>query len=324
MSDENVETQEAPSDDVNVEGAPPADGVAQTETQAAEPKESAQEPDGGSSDDTVLDAASTWPEDWRQRFAGSDEKLLKRLNRFTSPENVWKSYRSLEQKLNSGEYKRNMPDGANEEALAKWRAEVGVPETPEGYYSDLPEGLNITDEDKAVLDRVMAKAHEKGTTSSEIGAIVEEYYTAQAEEAAARLEKDAERRIETEDELHMEWGPEYRINMNAINVWASNPENAGIVDMLVAARDSDGNRLGDNPDLMKWLAQKARTEMTDGEIYVPSQPGLTRLQSVQSEIRELESMMQNTRGEYWSGPKSAEYQRRYGELLQAEERMRNR
>ena len=61
-------------------------------------------------DDTPIAVPATWPEDWRNRFAGSNEDDVKRLNRFKDPANIWKSYRALEQRISSGEYKRSRPD----------------------------------------------------------------------------------------------------------------------------------------------------------------------------------------------------------------------
>lgn len=48
--------------------------------------------------DKTSDATVTkgyWPEDWQKKLAGEDEKELKQVSRYQSPEDVWKKARAL-------------------------------------------------------------------------------------------------------------------------------------------------------------------------------------------------------------------------------------
>ena len=73
-----------------------------------------------------------WSDDWRSKMAGGDAKEAKRLERFASPKEVFKSYRAFETRLSSGELKSAMPKDAKPENLTAWRAENGIPEDIKG------------------------------------------------------------------------------------------------------------------------------------------------------------------------------------------------
>ena len=66
-----------------------------------------------------------WSDDWRSKMAGGDAKEAKRLERFASPKEVFKSYRAFETRLSSGELKSALPKDAKPEQLTAWRAENG-------------------------------------------------------------------------------------------------------------------------------------------------------------------------------------------------------
>src|SRR3990167_10392063 len=99
MTDANVVIDPTP--------APPDGGVSAPAPDAKPNGDAAAKPVGDitQSDDDGAAPPATWPDDWRGRFAGKDADALKRLNRFQSPEGVYKSWRSLEQRLSAGEIK---------------------------------------------------------------------------------------------------------------------------------------------------------------------------------------------------------------------------
>jgi hypothetical protein len=66
-----------------------------------------------------------WPDDWRDRFAGEDKTFRRQLERYASPTDLARKARSLERKLSSGEYRRDLPANASDEDKAAWRAERG-------------------------------------------------------------------------------------------------------------------------------------------------------------------------------------------------------
>src|SRR5512135_169053 len=84
---------------------PPVEAPIQ-ETPVSEASTGSEEPTSAPSADAApADKAIVpdWPDDWREKLAGNDEKALKRLGRFASPAGIFKSFRELEAKFSRGE-----------------------------------------------------------------------------------------------------------------------------------------------------------------------------------------------------------------------------
>ncbi len=91
----------------------------------------------------VTESKTAWGEDWREKLAKGDEKKLKSLQRFASPEALTDSYMSAAERIRSGELKTVLPKDAKPEELAAWRKENGIPETPDKYDLTFESGLVI-------------------------------------------------------------------------------------------------------------------------------------------------------------------------------------
>ena len=275
---------------------------------------------GGRSDDQV-NVQPAYPDDWRQRWAGNREDDLKRLNRFKSPEGVWKSYRALEQRLSSGEMIPVKPDPADAEAMAAWRTQVGIPETPEGYFDVMPEGMEIPEGDKEQVGDYFKRMHELGVPPEAAAEGVKSYYET-AQKAEERLaEFDRRNRTETEDALREEWGAEYRGNLSQMHNMLSALAPEGFTERLFMARMPDGRPLGDDQQTLQFLVSLANEINPTGT--VTPVPGQTRSEGIEKRIAEIESEMGDTKGRepggYWNSP---EKQEEYRRLLDAQEKIR--
>ena len=314
MTDAAVETPAetpAPSE-VSLDPTPKSDSAPAEEAQEKSLGEG-----GGSQVETP--APSTWPEDWRQRFAGSDEKLLKRLNRYKDPSNIVKSWLSAEQKLSSGEYRKAKPETDDEEAIKAWREEVGIPETHEGYFENLSEDFQVDEKDKPYVEGYFKRMHELGVPPKEASEGLKVYYSMLNEAQEKRAETDRQFRAEAEDKLRSEWGPEYRANLNAMHSLFDTHGPEGLRELLFTARMADGTPLGDHPDVLQFLAGVSR-ELNPFGTVTPND-GQTQSQTVQKRLAELRAEMNDTRGNdpegYWkSEAKQAEFRR----LLELEEK----
>jgi hypothetical protein len=261
-----------------------------------------------------------WPEGWRERFGEKDPATQRHLAKFQSPEGVYKSWRALQQRLSSGELKANTPfpaEGKDEEKTA-WRQERGVPATPEAYLERLPNNLVIGEEDKPMVATFAKAMHEAHAPPEYVHKALDWYYRSQEQMAAERVEQDKVSRQASEDDLRSEWGAEYRGNLNHMNatLFANAPE--GFVQNLFGARLADGTLLGNNPDALKWMVWAAK-EINPSPILAPA-GAASQLTSIKDELRKLELEMTNSRA--WA--KNAEGQKRYYELLKAEEAMEKR
>ena len=270
-------------------------------------------------DDTPIAVPATWPEDWRNRFAGSNEDDVKRLNRFKDPANVWKSYRALEQRISSGEYKRSRPDPTDEEAMTAWRQEMGLPESHEGYL----EGLEIPEELHPTAEIYAKEVFENGGDKDEFDRGMTSYMKYRQEALEHREQADKEYRALAEDDLRSRWGPEYRANLNAMHGLFETYGSEDAREALFSARTADGNILGDNPEIIDFLVGVAREINPFGTVVPISPEG--RSEALDSEIRALEAEMNDTKGRapdgYWNNPAKQE---KYRQLIEMKERQESR
>jgi hypothetical protein len=154
--------------------------------------------------------------DWRDRMAGEDKDFRKRLERFADETQLAKSYRSLEQKLSSGEFKKTLPENATAEETATWRKENGIPDKPEGYLEKLalPNGMVVGEEDKPIVSAFAEMALSKNWSTAQLNDAVAWHYAMQDKQRAEMQEQDGSFRTTTEDALRNQWKADYRTNMN--------------------------------------------------------------------------------------------------------------
>lgn len=203
------------------------------------------------------DAGNTeaaWPQDWRDQLAGGDEKLVKRAQRYASPRDVWNALVAAQNRISSGELKSVLPKDAKPEEIAAWRAENGIPETPDKYElpAEVAKGV-----DKGTLETFTKVAHAHNLPATTVQAVIE-WSKADATRRRDELTTaDQTFRQESEDALRAAWGNDFRSNLNMIDALLATapPE---LTAQLAGARLANGKPLGADPMVMKWLAQMAR------------------------------------------------------------------
>jgi len=272
---------------------------------------------GGDGAEPTPKGPMDWPEDWRTRLAGDDESEAERLSRFQSPKDVWESYRNLEKRFSDVSKRSLPPEDASEEVLAQWRKENGLPENPEGYLEQMGD-LEIGDEDKPILEEFFKAAHKGLVHPDAAKEIVSWYYHQREEEVAARAEADVQAMKVAEDELHGEWGNDFRGNINAINgLLDLAPE--GVKDKLLSARMADGTPVMSDPGTLRFLMTIVNQVNPAGTI-VPS-GGMNQLSTVEDRISEIETMMRENRKAYNNDLK---VQEEYRKLITARETLKQR
>lgn len=284
---------------------------------ASEPTEPAKgnllDGDGGDPSEPAA-APQDWPDDWRTKLAGGDEKTLKKLERFSSVNDVVKWAQNLEKKMSSGEFKQALDENATEEEVKQWREQNGIPEGPDGYDLDV-DGLVVGDDDKPFLDEFLKEAHESNMPNEMVQKVVAWHYQNIEQQKEAMAEADADFQAEAQQSLREEWGGEYKQNINQIkNLLSTAPE--GIEERLLGGRTADGKVVGNDPETLKWLSGLAR-QINPVATVVPG-AGANQASAVQDEISSIETTMRTEPDKYWKDPKM---QARYNELLQAQERL---
>lgn len=243
-----------------------------------------------------------WPADWREKAAAGDEKKLAKLSRYASPQAVADAMLAAQAKL--GEKGTRLPKDATDEQVAAWREENGIPDKPEKY--DL--GLEIQQQDKALVDKFLGAAHGANMTPAQVKASLESYYSVLEDAKAARETLDRDIQTKAEDELRQEWGDEYRRNVGLItNMLDSAGE--GVRDKILMGRLSDGTPIGSSPQVLKFLTALALERNPTGTVVTG---GTANDATVAAEIEKIEKTMRENRSTY---NKDEKMQERYRSLL---------
>lgn len=260
-----------------------------------------------------------WRDDWRVAMAKGDEKVAKRLERYASPEAVTEALIAAQTKISSGQIKTPLPKDATPEQVAAWRADNGIPESPDKYDFSLPNGLVIGEADKPIVDGFAKFAHDKNWTPDKVKEGLEWYYQYQDQAREQTTLRDAENRKKAEDALREEWGQEYRINQRVLK---EHLDAGGLTDKLVGARYADGTLVLADPDTIRWLVAEARDKNPIASV-MPGGGG-NSLDAATTELAKLRGMMADYNSAYWKGPESEKLQARYRDLTDAVERQKTR
>jgi hypothetical protein len=266
----------------------------------------------------------SWGDGWRQHLAAGStdaEKELKQLERYESPEQVWRKARELETKISSGEFQAKLPKDADEKQLAQWRKDNGLPEKPEGYTINMPEGRDKPPEDDGFLKSFLESAHKNNYSQSQVdGAIAAFYAQVDAhEEAMTEAEKAAE--AKAEDALRQEWGSDYRANKAmAESLLARAPK--GFRDRFMNGLMDDGTPIKADPDAWRWLVQMER-EINPAATVVPGTQGDIG-KSIEAEINEIKTLMADKSSKYYKGPEAEALQARYRDLIVARDKLKEK
>ena len=274
-----------------------------------------------------------WPENWRERLAehasAGDKKAydkeMRRLQRITDPSGVYGMYRELEGKFTAGDLIKVPGEKASDEERATFRKAMNVPEKPEGYLENLTleNGAVVGEADKPMLSEFIKAIHKTDARPETVKAALGWYY-AQQERAAAEMDQaDEQHRHESMRALKDEFGPSFDRRTNAIaSVFASAPGGADVQNpaslfsRLLGGRTSDGRIIGNDPDVIRFMAslsQELNPEMT---VISEGQSGGV---SLDAEIKQIEGIMRTDRQRY-----NKEYAGRYSELLTVREKLQAR
>lgn len=297
-----------------------ADTSTVVETPAVETTETAVETpaDTGSAD---AEEPVVGPDDWaaaRARIAKGDDKLEKRLARYTSVDSLAEALIQAQNKIASGSLKSALPKDATPEQLAEWRTENGIPEAPEGYELTLPDGLVIGEADKPNVDAYTKLAHDLNLTPEQVKGNLAWYFQEQERQIEVQSQADFEARVNGEEALREVWGSETKLNKNLIKGLIESAP-AGVPEQLLGARLADGTPLGSHPDTLRWLADLAR-QVNPVATVVPGS-GSNASQAIDSELETIQDLMKDRTSKYWKGEGASKMQERYRQLISVKQKM---
>lgn len=282
-----------------------------------------------------LDDEPYWPVDWREAAAemasAGDKKAykqeLKRLERLRDPTAIYSMYRELESRM-SGEGMLKIPDDdATEEDIKAYHAALGVPESPEDYLTALDHWDNgdAIDVDDEEINSLAGLMHEFGATEDVAHAVLNYVHESNVRAAEEEVEEDDNYRWETERMLKDEFGPSYKRTINNIGqLFRYAP---GGTDMdnedslrarLLGGRLADGARIGDDPDMIRFLASLSQEIDPVATVMDTTAAGG---KGIDQEISEIEKYMREDRKAY---SKDEAVQQRYRDLMDAKLRAKAR
>lgn len=254
-----------------------------------------------SSTGSAASGSATWPDGWRKQLAGdgADEQELKRLERFTDPSAIYRSYREMETRLSKGELKSTLPANATPEQQARWRQENGIPADPKEYKVTLPQGREAPKEDDALLNAMRASAHKANYSQAQWDAMVGTFY-AEVDRTTTAMDEAEQKAVKaTEAELRKSWGADADTNFAMLeNLLARAPEGMkdGILNGYVIDPKMGRVPFRASQAAMNWLVSLER-EINPAATVVTGAGG-NLAKSIEDEIAEIEGLMRTNRQAY--------------------------
>lgn len=264
-----------------------------------------------------------WPADWRKLYAGSDDKLLKQMERYSSPKAALDSLLALKQKLSKGDFQKVLGENPSEDELKEWRTQNGVPDKPEEYKLEPGDGRVIGEADKPLVTEFLKNMHNKNATPGQVNDALQAYYNMRDAETVKLKEQDDTFHRESQDALMAEFGDDYDRNLNLVGALFSEYADEGLKTNLLGARLADGTALSNNPDVVRFLVALSR-EINPTAALVPGTSGnLTA--ALSDELSVIDKMMRDdppgSRRKYDSDKKYAD---RWMQLTEASEKTKRR
>lgn len=213
---------------------------------------------------------STWRDDWRDAIiaklpAEEREKETKRLARFQSPENVYRSFRDIERRVSSGMLKPSLAEGANEAEVAEYRKANGIPEKADvaAYGLTFPQGYEASDADKADVSEFVASMHKDHVPPGVVQKVWAKYLDVKGKAEQQLYEAAQQQTINQKAELKAEFGRDFDRNTRLGNSHLIQTVGEDQAKGFMALTLADGTKLGDHPAFVRYIVAQALAAADD-------------------------------------------------------------
>lgn len=217
-----------------------------------------------------LDPAPTWRDDWRDAIIAKlpeaeREKEAKRLARFQSPENVYRSFRDIEKRVSSGMLKPTLAEGATEAEIAEYRKANGIPEKADvtAYGLKFPDGYEASDADKADVGEFVASMHKDHVPPAVVQKVWAKYLDVKGKAEQELYEAAQKQTINQKAELKAEYGRDFDRNTRLGNSHLIQTVGEDQAKAFMALTLADGTKLGDHPAFVRYIVAQAMKEADD-------------------------------------------------------------
>lgn len=269
----------------------------------------------------VQSATPTWPDDWREQLVGNDDKLLKRLGRYATPQAMANALIAAQNRISSGELRPVLKDGATADEIAAYRAEAGIPEKAADYK--MPDGVLFGEDDKPFIESFLTSMHGINAHPTFVTEALKWYHADRESQIEALVAQDDKHRIETVEAMTAHWGKDNQRNKAMVNalVDSAPPE---IAAKLKGARGPEDRALLNDWGMVEWLHSLAH-QINPMSTVVPGSTGDIGM-AIEDEITKWEGQMANRYSDYNGGKTrdkaiAEKNQARYRELIVARDRI---
>lgn len=186
----------------------------------------------------------------------NDATLKAYSERFQNFDEVLKTHQEQRQQLS--DRIRIPSDKATDEEIGKFRKALGVPDLPTGYEIKLPDGLTLSEDDKAIVDAWRPIAHQHNVSAKAFNGMI-----AESLKLSKSLEEAFEKRLttaqaEAEAALKKEWSVDYDKNLALAKRAAISLGGEEFWNFLDAAMIENGGKLASSPAMLRFLANIGR------------------------------------------------------------------
>lgn len=225
-------------------------------------------------------------------MAGDDPKALAQLQRYQSPEDIWKKAKALESKLSAGELRPVLGPKATADEVKAYREAHGIPESPDKY--DL-KGVKFDEADKPMIDVMLKAAHASNQTPEQAKATIATWTA--VKKAAIDHQAAADKKFEedAEESLRAEWGGDYKRNMNLFRSALDRSMPQDQIDNFLGGRLADGTPIGSAPQVVKAILGMELMLNPRG-VVVPGGDGANG-EGIKGELEKLQKVPANKKTE---------------------------
>lgn len=254
-------------------------------------------------------------------MVGGDAKLLKRLERYASPQAAMYALFAAQNRISSGELLPALKKDASPEEIAAYRAEAGIPGKPEEYDTAI-DGVVFGEDDKPFLASFLTAAHGANYRPEQVKAALQWYYHDREAQIEEIVKADDTHRIETVEAMTANWGPESRRNKAMVNALIDEAPPT-VAAKIKGARGPEDRALLNDWEVVEWLHSLA-FKINPVSTLVPGATGDIGM-VIDDEITKWEGQMSNRNSDYWGGKNhdkvlAEKNQARYRDLIAARDR----
>lgn len=245
--------------------------------------------------DDIKKQQEIFGDDWRQKIAGEDAKLLKTLEKYKTPKDLADGYLNLQKEFHKTRPVPELPKDATKEQIAEYREKTGIPESWDKYDTNLADGIVIGENDKPIVDKYLQKAYEMNLKPAEVKQSLQAYFEITNQMQSEAIKQSELQQQEVVKGLQKEWGSQYKDNLNIVSAHLEKSLGADELSKLNSATLADGTFLINNPKILNHFLNQAKTEM-GGNTITPS--GTLDFVSLNERKAQLEKIA-NTDNRMW-------------------------